>query len=71
MLINPACPFLGIIMKRLKQKQYKKHKDLLKDSVAKILERSSERAKKELKRRGAIRLFNDMIRAEQEINDVM
>jgi hypothetical protein len=58
-------------MKRLKQKRYKKYKELLKDSVAKTLERSSERAKKELKRRGAIRLFNDMIKAEQEINDAM
>jgi len=58
-------------MKRLKQKHYKKYKDILKDSVAKTLERSSERAKKELKRQAAIRIFNDMIEAEQEIENEM
>ena len=58
-------------MKRLKQKRYKKYKDILKDSVARTLERSSERAKEQLKQQGAVRLFYDIIKAEQEIENEM
>ena len=56
-------------MKRLKQKRYKKYKHLIKDATAKALKRSSERAKQQLKRQGAVRLLRDMIKAEQELGE--
>ena len=56
-------------MKRQKYKHYKKHKQLIKDCIAQTLQRSSERARQELKQRGAYRLITDLIRAEQELGE--
>ena len=56
-------------MKRQKYKHYKKHKQLIKDCVAQTLQRSSERARQELKQQGAYRLITDLVKAEQELGE--
>lgn len=53
-------------MKRPKYKRYKKYKHLLKDSIARILQQSSKRAKEQLKLQGTIRLIRDLERNEYE-----
>ncbi len=54
-------------MKRYKYKKYKKYKDILKDTTAKALERSSERAKEQLKQSGQLRLIRDLERNEYDM----